>query len=375
MFKNLYIHKISQKFVSSKYFPTYRLDANVFPDSECGVSMEDPFPDIDNDEESNINNETFSNGDHEETCETISGFKLTDVSYILDWAFQLYADHCRECTMPSFCCEDANSCNMVTFFSVRCKTCGIIFSGRTIDPQREETFYKNIVYGTLISGQTYQTVADFFGVLDHGMMGKKKFYAIESEMDDAILKAADESMTRALASEREIAVGKGDVDKDGYALITVESDGGYCKRSYGTQYNAASCTGITVGEASGKVVRHEVMNKTCSLCSKVIFLIYYSDIKFQLEVMFQVAKTGIPIEHKCYKNYEGASTGMESVAIVKGFDETLEFNVKMTRLITDGDLKTFNKIKDNCSYSSQVQRHDCVNHAVKATSKRLKQVI
>lgn len=42
-----------------------------------------------------------------------------------------------------------------------------------------------MVYGTLNSGQTYQSVTDFFGELDHGMIGKNKFYAIERAVGEA----------------------------------------------------------------------------------------------------------------------------------------------------------------------------------------------
>lgn len=40
--------------------------------------------------------------------------------------------------------------------------------------------------------------------------------------------------------ERNIACSRGDVDPDGVPFVTVYLDGGWSKRSYGHNYNAAS---------------------------------------------------------------------------------------------------------------------------------------
>lgn len=280
---------------------------------------------------------------------------MCDLNYVLSWALPLQTEHAEECEQPHLFLLQETCENMISLLSICCRTCGKMFQQQTISRDGEKQFHTNIVYGTLISGQTYGTVADFFSSLDHGMLTKVVFYKTEQEMDNVLETAVNNSMSRALEEERQIAIQEGRIDEDGYGHITVECDGGYCKRSYGTQYNAASCCGITVAEETGKVVRQEVMNKNCSLCANA-------------------TKTGIPIEHKCYKNFEGPSSNMESEAVVKGFDETLEHGVKMTSIITDGDSKTFNKIKEECSYGTEITRDLCANHAVKATINRLKKL-
>lgn len=47
-------------------------------------------------------------------------------------------------------------------------------------------------------------------------------------------------MQNAGAEEYALAVERGDVDENGIAFITVVLDGGWSKRSYGHNYNAAS---------------------------------------------------------------------------------------------------------------------------------------
>lgn len=51
---------------------------------------------------------------------------------------------------------------------------------------------------------------------------------------------AVKDMTKAAEEERTIAIQNGNIDKNGVPCITVYLDGGWSKRSYGHNYNAAS---------------------------------------------------------------------------------------------------------------------------------------
>ena len=75
-------------------------------------------------------------------------------------------------------------------------------------------------------------------------------------------------------------------------------DGGWSKRSHKHSYNAKSGVGIIIGEPTGKILHVGVRNKYCSVCAH--------STKHNTE----------PRQHDCYKNWDGASSSMETDILV-----------------------------------------------------------
>lgn len=260
-------------------------------------------------------------------------------------------NHAAECANAKIYLFGEKVRNLDSALLFRCESCRTEFTGNTVCPQKKGELAKNLVYATVVSGQTFAGNEEFLSTLDCPMISKDSFYHEERDMHDQLEAAAAKSIGEAFAQERGIAIEKGQVDNDGFACVDASCDGGYGKRSYGTKYDASSCVGIIRGEATKKVLHFKVMNKSCSI---------------------RGCNEGVP--HKCFKNNAGPSNGMETEAVACGFDEAIKHHVKITNITTDGDCKTFQKAKEMCSYSAQLVKHDCANHAVKATGKRLRKV-
>lgn len=279
----------------------------------------------------------------------VVGYRLVHLNHLTSWLVETSIKHAKDCTSPKLYLFGEKISNMDSTLFFRCESCHTEFIGNTVCQKGE--LAKSIVYATVTSGQTFAGTEEFLATLDCPMLSKDSFYKEERAMHDQLEAAVAKSIQTAFAEERTNAIEDGRIDNDGFACADVSCDGGYAKRSYGTKYNAASCVGIIRGEASKKILHVKVMNKNCSI---------------------KGCEEGVP--HRCFKNYSGPSSGMETEAVACGFDESLKHHVKMTNIITDGDCKTFQKAKEVCSYSAQLVKEDCANHAVKATAKRLRKV-
>lgn len=82
-----------------------------------------------------------------------------------------------------------------------------------------------------------------------------------------------------------------------------------------------------IGKRTGKVLFLGVKNKYCSICAQA------------------EKKNQDPKEHKCYKNYNGSSTAMESEILHEGFKCSIKMhNLIYKRMVSDGDSSTYSKL-------------------------------
>lgn len=98
------------------------------------------------------------------------------------------------------------------------------------------------VAGIMNVGAGYSQLETITAALDIPPMSQfiyNKYHAIVCEGYE---KAAEKAMKDAAKEEAELAISSGNVDVDGVLLITVVSDGSWCKRSYKTMYNSLSGT-------------------------------------------------------------------------------------------------------------------------------------
>ncbi|KAL0894185.1 hypothetical protein ABMA27_014210 [Loxostege sticticalis] len=167
-----------------------------------------------------------------------------------------------------------------------------------------------------------------------------------------------ETMNSAAKKERDIAIAEGRVDADGIPVIDVIADGCYSKRTYKKNYSALSGAAAIIGRRTGEVLFLGVKNKYCCICA-------------------QAEKNKVPCkQHKCYKNYSGPSTGMETAIILEGFKSSIEMhNLIYGRMIADGDSATYSKILQNNPYKNiTVQKIECRNHILRNMCNKLVQL-
>lgn len=108
-----------------------------------------------------------------------------------------------------------------------------------------------------------------------------------------------------------------------------------------------------------KVLYLGVRNKYCCVCARA------SSKNKQAE------------DHKCYKNWDGSSSGMESDILVEGFNKSIDmYGVKYARFIGDGDSNVYKKILDSRPYDNlTVEKIECKNHLLRNACNKLKQIV
>ncbi|KAJ8709771.1 hypothetical protein PYW08_009775 [Mythimna loreyi] len=100
-----------------------------------------------------------------------------------------------------------------------------------------------------------------------------------------------------------------------------------------------------------------VKNKYCCICARA-------------------GKKKTPKEHDCYKNFNDASTAMESTIITEGFKQSLDMHgLIYSRFIADGDSSTYAKIINARPYPGiTVTKIYCRNHLLRNYSNKLPQM-
>lgn len=81
-------------------------------------------------------------------------------------------------------------------------------------------------------------------------------------------------------------------------------------------------------------------------------------------------------DHTCYKNYNGSSSGMESVAIVEGFKHSFpNQGLIYSKLIADGDSSTYKSILEAKPYGNLlVEKIECTNHLLRNFCMKLEEL-
>ena len=155
-------------------------------------------------------------------------------------------------------------------------------------------------------------------------------------------------MKKAGEEERQLAIQRDDFHH-GVPAITVIVDGGWSKRSHKHSYNAKSGVGIITGKATNKLLHIGVRNKYCATCAKTD------------------KKREESSQHNCFKNWDGASSSMETDIIVEGFKMAEErHGVRYIRFVGDGDSSVCPSLVAGVPiWGYAIQKIECANHATK----------
>lgn len=96
------------------------------------------------------------------------------------------------------------------------------------------------VLGITEIGCGFSNLEEFTSILNIPPMSSNKFLKEQSLVCSAWEQAAALEIEAAVAEEKRLAVEAGDVDSEGYPLITVVADGSWAKRSYRSNYSSLS---------------------------------------------------------------------------------------------------------------------------------------
>ncbi|GBM84422.1 hypothetical protein AVEN_102063-1, partial [Araneus ventricosus] len=249
----------------------------------------------------------------------------------------------------------------------KCKLCNTERSVWTCIPpasescDTEQIHHKvntDAVNGIVNIGCGYTNLNTFLTISDVPPISQSMYEKEHKVISEAWEKLACLEMEEAAMREKELAVECGDVDKSGIPLVTVIVDGSWAKRSYRTNYSSLSGAAAIIGARTGKLLYLGMRNKYCATCA------------------WSVRLSIPPKQHKCFKNWSGNSTAMESDIIVEGFCQSLKmYGIKFNRVIGDGDSNVYKMILDARPYDDLlVEKIECKNHLLRNFCNKLQEL-
>lgn len=184
------------------------------------------------------------------------------------------------------------------------------------DPNVKLNANNAVVKGILCSGNGYAQLNEIFSTLNMPNMNKSTYTYIEQCMTPLIEECAIDEMIAAGQEEKRLAILNGEIDKEGYPVITVIADGSWAKRSYKSGFSSASGTGCIVG-----------------LRTKRYYFLAFATHTVVYVLMSQRLKVDV-VEHRCFKNWRDS-------AFIKSL---VMHGVKYNKLIGDGDSSIMKKL-------------------------------
>ena len=214
------------------------------------------------------------------------------------------------------------------------------------------------VWGQVVTGGGHSSLNESLSVLGVPTMGKKAFMATEKALDRCWWEILEQSMKEAAEEEKRLAIEKGSFH-EGVPAIDVVLDGGWCKRTHKHSYNAKSGVAIIIGLETGKLLHIGVRNKYCSVC----------------EIAEKQGKE--PQNHDCHKNWEGASSSMETDIILEGFKNAeRKYGLRYIRFVGDGDSSVHpTLIAEVPVWGHAIRKVECANHATKCYRAALEKLV
>lgn len=293
----------------------------------------------------------------------LEGRRIVDFDYFMKWLLVTQASHSQNC-MGILCPYQEDFQSMVSSVFLMCNVCNKIYKGSSEKPSEKKRLRKCVDWGILCSGGTYTQAYELFSFLNMPFLSRQAFIKDENAMDDTLEAALEASTQMAIQKERKLildeARDRGANLIDGEPIeITAALDGSWGQRSNGHRYNSASGCAAIVGTRSKKVCFVGCRNKRCIACDM--------NVRRNRKGLKQRA-------HKCYRNFKGASGGMEPEILIDGFEKLHKQGVKVTTVVTDGDSTTVARLKNNCEYGHEIRQQLCCNHAIKSCGKKLREV-
>lgn len=261
------------------------------------------------------------------------------------------------CTLENLILVSEKKSGLTSQLKFRCNMCNIYLFLDTDKPESLE-LNKAAISGMMTTGIGLSQFEELLASMDLPCINQKHYDKLHDEVCNEWHKTATNLMKAAGKRERDAAIERGHVTKDGIPYIDVIVDGCWSKRSYRTNYSALSGAAAIIGRTYGEVLYIGIKNKYCCVCARA------------------ETKGENPREHACFKNYSGSSTSMESDILLEGFKQSMEtHNLIYGRMVADGDSSTFKKISEARVYPNfSVEKIECRNHIFRNMCNKLKAI-
>lgn len=283
----------------------------------------------------------------------ITGYRIVDTEILSDVIEMLLCPTCEEFTL-SLCDNVLQKQGFSSSLMIKCSNCELITEFHTS---------KSAGRGYDVNKRMAYTMR----VLGHGHSGLEKFAHLmnmpkpmtPNNYDKIIASASDIAKDVAEGSMSDVAEElRG--SNDGVVDIGVTGDGTWQKRGF------SSLNGVyaVLSTDNGKVLDVEPMSRSCKAC----FL------KQDLMKTDPKSYAEWRNSHICKFNYVGSAGGMEIEGAKRVFERSItKHKLRYTKLLGDGDSKSFLSIKDTYP-NVTVQKLECVGHYQKRVGTRLRKL-
>lgn len=264
---------------------------------------------------------------------------------------------CNECSDGEIFLKREIKRGLMSVFIFECTCCGVM---KRVESCPYKTTEANVnegaVSGIVSIGLGYSHLQEFLAHINVPGMSYPTYLEFDKKFQINAWKLAKQLEEQSLMEEIRLAKEDGQIDSSGNALISVEFDGSWGKRSYGKNFSSLSGCAAIIGLRTGKILYSDVKNKYCHTCK------------------IAQSKFTPPNNHECNRNYDGASSGMETEIIVDGFKFCAAKGARFTKYIGDGDSSTHKALKDLRLYKNpdlDIEKFECVNHLFRNFYKKM----
>lgn len=216
------------------------------------------------------------------------------------------------------------------------------------------------ILGITAVGLGYSHLEECLAHFNVPTMSYKTYHKYEGLVQGEYYKLSKQLEAQALEEEIKLAKENNLVDSAGNALIAVEFDGSWEKRSYTSNYSSLAGCAAIVGLRTKKIVYSAVKKKYCHICK------------------IAESQTITPRKHDCKRNYDGPSSGMETEIIIEGFKFCATKGARFNKYVGDGDSSTYKALRDLQLYKDpyvQIEKFECVNHLFRNFFKQFKALL
>ncbi|CAG9818120.1 unnamed protein product [Phaedon cochleariae] len=252
----------------------------------------------------------------------LEGRRIVDIQYFID-SLKLIADHAPHmgCTLNNMKVVGEYMNGFSSEIKFKCNMCSETRTVTTVYDHAD--INSSAIMGVTTMGSGFTHLNHLISSIDIPMFSPSTYNRIQDELSDIWGEIALEEMARAAEEEKRIAMECGDVTTDEIPLITVVCDGVWAKRSYRSNYSSLSGAAAIVGYKTRKILYLAVSNKFGITCKKLPDDALY---------------------HKCYRNWSGSSSAMESDIIAEGFMKSLGMHgLIYSQMVADGDSSCYKK--------------------------------
>ncbi|XP_063223711.1 uncharacterized protein LOC134531760 isoform X6 [Bacillus rossius redtenbacheri] len=186
----------------------------------------------------------------------ISGRRITDIDYFFNRLKVLCNHGPLGCGIQNLVITNEARRGLNSIFSVKCNMCNFQDTLHTENPKSDSMDINTAaVTGSVCIGIGHRQLEELTAAMDIPTMSANTYAKYHDKVSDGWEKTAIKEMGIAVQREAQLAVERGDVDEDGFPVLTVIADGQWSKRSYkNSNYSSLSGVAAIIGFYTRKVL-------------------------------------------------------------------------------------------------------------------------